>query len=162
MSLIVELGGGDNPAANAYADLGFANAHHALRGRDGWAEASEAARIAAILAATEHLDSGFRWKGTRKHPSQPLAWPRRDARDEEGALLTLVPDVVRRACAELALRALSAPLAPDIAPGGQPLREKAGEVEIAYAPGASPLPRHPAIERMLAGLVRPPEPLDRA
>lgn len=162
MSLIVELGGGDNPAANAYIDLGFANAHHALRGRDGWAEASEAARTAALLAATEHLDSGYRWKGSRKHSAQPLAWPRRDARDEEGVVQSLVPAAIRRACAELALRALAGPLAPDIAPGGQPLREKAGEVEIAYAPGASPLPRHPAIERMLAGLIRPPEPLDRA
>lgn len=162
MSLIVELGGGDNPAANAYIDLDFANAHHALRDRPEWAAATEGARTAAILAATEHLDTGYRWKGSRKLASQPLAWPRRDARDEEGVVQSLVPALVRRACAELALRALDGPLAPDIAPGGQPLREKAGEVEIAYAPGASALPRHPAIERMLAGLVRPPEPLDRA
>ena len=162
MSLTVELGGGDNPAANAYADPGFADAHHALRGRDGWAAASEAARIAALLAATEHLDTGFAWKGSRKLASQPLAWPRREARDAEGVPQTLVPDIVRRACAELAFRALSGPLAPDIAPGGQPLREKAGEVEIGYAPGASPQPRHPAIERLLAGLLRPPDPLERA
>ncbi|MBU0724393.1 MAG: hypothetical protein KKC98_05425 [Alphaproteobacteria bacterium] len=161
MALVVEQGGGSDPAANAYIDLAYADAHHALRDRSGWAGSAET-KAAAVLAATEYLDLSFRWRGERLIPGQPLGWPRRLARDDEGVVLAGVPAVLRLACAELAWRALSGPLLPDLAAGGRPVREKVGEVELAYAPGASALPRFPAIERLLAGLVRPPDPMERA
>lgn len=162
MVLVVEQGGGGDPAANAYIDLAFADAHHALRNRPGWTAAGEAACVAAILAASVYLDFAYRWRGRKLHPAQPMGWPRRDARDDEGAVLAGVPPVLRRACAELAFRALTGPLLPDIAPGGQPLRERVGEVEVAYAPGSPGLPRYPAIDRLLAELVQSFPAMERA
>ena len=59
-----------------------------------------------------------------------------------------VPVEVQRACAELALKAATQPLAPD--QGRETKREKVGEIEVEYMDRALPFVRYTAIDRMLA------------
>lgn len=149
MTLIVEDGGG-GADATAYADVAYADAYHAARGNAGWAAADVAAREAALTKASDCLDALYRFRGERLHEAQALAWPRVGAADDGGTVLSGVPKAVRRACAELALRALSEELLPDERRGGHVLAESVGPISATYAPGA------PAgtVRRLVDGLLR--------
>lgn len=71
-------------------------------------------------------------------------------------LLTGVPDALKRACAEYALRALTASLAPDTPAGGPVSSEQliAGpfQDQTTFAAPGSP-PKFPAADRWLAPLL---------
>lgn len=93
---------------------------------------TQAVKEAALIRATDWMQGEFgpQWKGWRKTNTQALDWPRVGVTlDDVGAYGTgayvagfaaqvsdtIVPDEVKRACMELALRALTATLSPDIA-----------------------------------------------
>jgi hypothetical protein len=105
--------------ANAYADLTFIDAHHLDRGNTAWATFSVAAREAATIRATDYIDKRFgkRFRGLRKTKGQALEWPRLDAFDDDGFLLSGADEIPRnlmKATAEYAIRALAyMVLAPD-------------------------------------------------
>ena len=105
--------------ANAYADLTFVDTHHADRGNTAWATFAQDARESAIIRATDYIDKRFgqRFRGVRQAKDQSLEWPRLDAFDDDGFLLSGVDQVPRnlqKAMAEYALRALAyMVLAPD-------------------------------------------------
>ncbi|MEN2986719.1 DnaT-like ssDNA-binding protein [Tistrella sp. BH-R2-4] len=114
---------------DSYADLAFADAHHAARGRTAWATATEAARMAALIEATSHIDAFHDFMGRPADAGQPLAWPRIDTRMCLDGVA--VPPVVARACVELALAALDRPLAEQAA-GPAARRLTLGDVAIDY------------------------------
>ena len=72
-----------------YGTLTEHNAYWASHGNPStWTGATDAAKIAAAVTATEYLDAryGTNWKGYRAEEAQVLAWPRigvidRDAGD---------------------------------------------------------------------------------
>lgn len=161
MSLIVEDGGGLSDA-NTYVSLAYADGYHALRGNAAWAAAGQSARESALVRATDHLDRAFRWRGERRSAEQALAWPRDGAAGDDGRLLNNVPAALRRACAELALRALAADLAPDRPRDGRVQSESVGPVSTTWAPGAPGGTRRPAIEGSLRECVRGGHDLARA
>lgn len=149
MTLIAEDGSGRGDA-NAYADVAYADAYHGLRGHAAWAAATLAARAAALVKASDCLDAVYRFRGERRHATQALAWPRLGAEDNVGVCLSGVPDAVRRACAELALKALSEELLPDERRGGRVISESLGPLSATYSPHA------PAgtVRRLADGLLR--------
>jgi hypothetical protein len=100
------------PEANAYAEVAYVDDYHAGRGNTAWADATLANKQIAIVRATDYLEQvyGDRFRGRKGTQEQGLHWPARYAYDNEGRLIEEVPEVVRRAVAELALRALSGPL----------------------------------------------------
>ncbi|MCR9256275.1 MAG: hypothetical protein NXI16_09290 [Alphaproteobacteria bacterium] len=137
MTLVIENGDGTDGAANSYADRAFADPYLAARGHGAWAAASGDARDQALIRATAFIDHAHRFVGKRQLADQPLAWPRREAVDEDGVSLNGIPLVVRRATALLALRALEGDLAPDLDRGGHIRREKiGGAIEVEYEPSA--------------------------
>ncbi len=141
---------------NSYMDAAEADAHFAARGVDGWAVASQIARDAALMEATAYIDGTFRFVGCISDAEQPLAWPRVDAVDREGRRHDgLIPDKVARACAELALIALSGPLAPPLERGGKIRSESVGAMSVAYADDAPPGRLFPYVEIILAPLLDP-------
>lgn len=149
MTLIIEDGSG-RADANCYADTDYADGYHALRGRAEWAAAAAGERAAALIKATDCLDANYSFRGHRETRTQALAWPRCCAEDESGRVISGVPDAVRRACAELALRALTEDLMPDEARGGQVVSESLGPISTTYAPDA------PAgtVRRLVDGILR--------
>lgn len=110
----------------------------------------------AIVRATDYIESlfGHRFRGQKASAEQGLHWPALYAYSES-LLVEGVPDAVRRACAEYALRALSTDLAPDIEPGGGAVvrdRQSGGGLErdLEYAAGTSvTIPRYPTADRWL-------------
>lgn len=108
MTLIVEDGTG-LPTANAYCSVEYASAYFALRGMQKWDEATPTDQQAAIVQATDYID--VRWGhmlvGRRATAVQALEFPRN--------LWSVVPEGIKKACAEYAVRALDAPLMPDLA-----------------------------------------------
>lgn len=133
MSFTVE--DGTRPlGANSYSTVEAADAYHADRGNAAWALASLAQKQAALVSATDYVDRANNFIGWRSTQPQSLMWPRYDAWDEDGRLLLGVPTKVIQAVQEYALRALSAPLAPDPvydSTGGLVTRkvEKVGPIE---------------------------------
>jgi hypothetical protein len=143
MALVHEDGTG-KADAESYVSVTDANAYHTANNNATWTGA-DAVKEAALRKATRHLDGLVRWPGWKKTAAQALAWPRSGAHDREEYAIddASVPSVVKSATAELALRALSAELAPDLARGGAVKRQKVGPVEREFdehAPGGTSRP----------------------
>ncbi len=153
MTLIVEDGGG-HADANAYVSVAEADEYFALRGNAAWAAAEAADKEAAIVRATDYLDAGHAFRGVRASQTQALAWPRLGAEDDAGRAIAGVPEAVRRACAELALRALAGDLLPDAPRGGGVKSESVGPLSVTYADGAPAGTVRAAVDRLLRPVVR--------
>src|SRR4051794_18796289 len=117
MSLIVEDGTG-LAGAESYISVVDATAYHAARGNTSWASlASDTVREQLLRKATAYMVQVYRaaWAGYRFSTTQALDWPRSyvpipDALGGYGSIpaylaWTVVPNDVKNACAELALRA---------------------------------------------------------
>lgn len=124
-----------------------------------WNAGTTATKEGALREASAFIDSswGPRFRGVPRGTVQGLLFPRTDALDDAGYPLPGLPEELKRATAELAARALSATLTPDIKAGGGVLkRVKAGSVEVEYDNNSGRVEKtYPAIERMLSGLLVP-------
>lgn len=113
MSLIVETG--ENVAgAESYCTVVDATIYFSNRNKTAWAAlASDAIREGYLRAATDFMEQRYRlaWKGYRKYSTQSLSFPRELVYLEKQANIdtllsdTIVPNEVKSACAELALKA---------------------------------------------------------
>lgn len=123
--------------ARSYASLAqidaywLARPHASLSGT--WTAAPLAQKEGAATEASAYLDAtyGIRWKGLKRTSTQGLHWPRSEAMDEAGYPLPDLPRELVDATAELAARALSARLIPDVAEGQvvTSKTEKVGDLE---------------------------------
>lgn len=159
MSLIVESGAG-LPNAESYISVVDADTYHANRGNAAWALLATASKEQALRSAADYMRQAYRlrWIGMRVTVPQALDWPRAwvPIVDSPGGYygfptylpLDVVPAEVISACAELALRASSAPLSPDIGP--QVTREQVGPVSVDYLPGGRQALHFAAVDALLA------------
>lgn len=160
MALKVEDGTG-RADANAYIDVAYADAYFSARANADWSGA-EPAKEAAIILATDYINVrwGQRLKGRREFPTvQALDFPRLGLRDNDGYLIRGIPENLRRAVAEYALRALAGSLMPDpaIDETGQRVnsrREKIGPIEeevnyMAWANAIMEVRPYPAADRLM-------------
>jgi hypothetical protein len=85
--------------------------------------------------------------------TQRLDWPRIGVwtRSGSGLASNIVPEEVQDACAELALRASSAPLLPDTSQSVK--REKVGPIEVEYDAYSPADPTFTSIDEMLAAFL---------
>lgn len=106
MAFVVEDGTG-LANANAYASLSFIDDYHSDRGNTKWAGA-DSLKEAAIVRATDYVDQRFvnLFRGSKGSDAQSLEWPRYDALSDNGYYYEGVPDNLKKAVAEYALRAL--------------------------------------------------------
>lgn len=165
MALIVETGSGVQ-GAESYASVAFIDTYWAARTHDAnaaaWAALTTAQKEGSAREATSYLDSvyGSYYKGIRRGYVQGLLWPRDKALDEAGYPLPDLPDDLKRATAELAVRASSSRLSPDAARDNlvKRIKKKVGplETETEYADGASTQTRYGSVEGFLAGLLAVP------
>ena len=77
MALIKETGAIVTDA-NRYADVSDADAYQVDRGRQAWADADAAVKLAALVRATDYIETRFgrRFIGEPLGDLQELAWPR--------------------------------------------------------------------------------------
>lgn len=164
MSLTVEDGTGV-ASAESYCTVSFADTywgnrtHMALYATWSAGTSTTAKKEGALREASAFIDStwGERFRGVRRGFVQGLLWPRTDALDDAGYPLPGLPAALQNAAAELAARALSATLTPDIKAGGGVLkRVKAGSVEVEYDNNGGRVEKtYPALERLLVELLVP-------
>jgi hypothetical protein len=155
MPLVVETGAG-LANAESFISVTDATTYHAARGNAAWAAlASDTVREQVLRQATDYMEQvyGLRWAGMRKTDAQALAWPRYmvPRADSAGGSYwpdNAVPVAVANACAELALKASTGALAPDI--GRLKSKTKVGPIQVEYADNATPYTQYRAIDNMLA------------
>jgi hypothetical protein len=151
MSLIAEDGTGLS-TAESYISVADATAYFSARAITAWAALASDVREAAFRKATEYMISTYRnrWQGLRTYPLvQSLCWPRYGV-VVEGVNVedNVIPETIKRACAELALKSASANLSPDLKRGV--LSKTIGPMTTVYDPNPPQQTRYKAIEAMLA------------
>jgi hypothetical protein len=154
MALIVE-DGTVVAGANSYCTKAYADNYHANVGNVAWAALpsvndvpapaeSVVTKEALLQRATQYMLGVYRlrWLGLRISPTQSLDWPRLgvilkdtasffvDQRLAYTVPANIVPDVVQQACSELALRASTQDLWPDL--DQRTLLEKVGPIQVNY------------------------------
>jgi len=120
MALIIEDGSGKSDA-QSYVDTTFVDAYFALRG------VTYASTDADIINGMDYFEAyyGNNIKGEKLVDTQSLAFPR--LIDNEN----VYPIAIKNAICELAYRAKSATLAPDIERATT--KEKVGDIEVEYS-----------------------------
>jgi hypothetical protein len=95
--------------------------------------------------------NGYKTKG--RH--QGLEWPRTAAYDREGYVVAGLPQEVKAAVCEMAIRELSDPnsMLPDLERGGAIQQIQAGPVSITYASNAMAKTTFQMIDGMVASLI---------
>lgn len=158
MTLIVEDGTGMR-GADSYISAEDATAYLSSMGMTTWSQLDLANQEAALRRATMYMKQTYRqrWAGTRVSNQQSLDWPRYGVPvlDGPGGLRTrtdyiawnVVPDDVRHACADLALKAAAGPLTDDLVQGVK--SKKIGPILIEYDTTTSRTKSYPAVDRML-------------
>lgn len=160
MSLTVEDGSG-LASADSYLSVADADAYHAAHTAPAeWTEAEESEKERVLRLGTQFLDLAFggRWLGCRVQSTQALAWPRYGVEDADGYVVSsnAVPQGVKDACAEAALRALSAELmADETEPAIKSESVKVGPVTESkeYLGGKNASPNYRRIKALLRGLI---------
>lgn len=158
MALIVEDGTAKSDA-ESFCTVAFADSYHSNRGNSSWAAiATEAEKEALLRKATDYMEEVYRlrWLGYRATESQALSWPRDEVQRRDFTYLNQfsfypndqVPTEIQKACAELAIKANSETLAPDI--GRVKERSKVGPIDVTYEKGSPPYKRFRAVDNILA------------
>lgn len=165
MTLNVQDDTGSVANANAYITVVEFKAYQDDRGGDYSGAADDAAIEKAIIRATDYLDQRFNFVGKKRlGRDQTTQWPRTSAWDRDRFYITNVPEEVKEACAEYALRAIAAALNPDPDrdTSGQTVQSKSETVgpileSVTFVSGGVfAMPKYPAADQKLykAGLVR--------
>lgn len=149
MTLVVEDGNG-LASAESYISLAAADARHAALGNTGWT-GSDTVKEQALRRATVYMVQTYRlrWQGVRATLDQALDWPRYGV-EADGRYVAgdSIPTDVANACADLALRALTEDLCPDLERAV--VREKVGPLETEYDRFSQQAKRFSAVDRTLA------------
>lgn len=153
MAIEVEDGTG-KANAESYISVSDADTYFTARGNATWAALTEAAKEQALRKATDYMQAEYdlRWAGERVGDTQALSWPRYSVPRRDVSVSywdsDIVPTIVVRACAELAVRASAGDLTIDV--GAQVKSETVGPISVTYADGARQQTRYPAVDNMLA------------
>ncbi|MFA5424619.1 MAG: DnaT-like ssDNA-binding protein [Phycisphaerae bacterium] len=152
MSLIVEDGTGLS-TAESYISVADAGTYHSNRGNAAWAAlASDTVREQCLRKATDYMVGTYRdrWQGLRTDADvQALCWPRYGVVIEGVSIDdNVIPEPVKRACCELALKAATAELSPDLTQGV--LSEQVGSIAVTYDKSSPQNVRYKAVDAILA------------
>lgn len=157
MSLIVENGTG-LVNAESYVGVADTDAYHSNRGNTAWAALSTAVKEQSLRKATDYIEQVYRLRfiGYRHTETQALSFPRDEIPRKDFTYLNqfsfyannIVPAEVANACADLALRASTADLSPDVT--RLATSEKVGALEVTWDNTKQPYTKYRAIDNLLA------------
>lgn len=164
MGFTVQSDAGGVVGANAYLSVAEFKTYHSDRGTTV-TQFTDPQIETMIVKGTDHVDGRFKYVGRKRTPDQTTQWPRSDAKDADGDSVSTIPQAVKEACAEYALRAGTITLMPDPdrdASGRliQSKSEKVGPIEestvFVQGAGSYQMPDYPAADQKLrrAGLVQ--------
>lgn len=119
------------PDANSYATVEVTKTYFAYISFD-YSSYTDAEIEAALIRATAFIDTYKRWPGEKATATQGLEWPRTDAYDVDGYLLQYVPEAIKKATMQAAMKELQEPFYFTKDAGEKVKREKIGEIEIEH------------------------------
>lgn len=164
MSLITE-DGTVVPGAESYISVTDADTYHDSRGATNWFLLTVSSKEQALRRATDFMVGRYRsqWKGGRININQTLDWPRQGVSTDDFSAMphsyyayfvpyNVIPLEVKNCCAELALKASSGPLLPDIEP--RVLQETVGPITTKYDPNSPQVIRYAQVDNILAAYLR--------
>ena len=164
MTLIIEDGTAKIDS-ESYVSVSDANIYHSNRGNTAWADLDNSVKEQLLRKATDYMIARYcaLWRGYRKTATQALDFPRSFCYLEPfvygavGAypyLLNddIVPNQVKNACAELALKANDGALMVDV--GQTVIREKVDVIEVEYDKFSPAQTRYSQIDAMLSTLLQ--------
>jgi hypothetical protein len=164
MSLIIEDGTAKTDS-ESYISVADANIYHANRGNTSWADLDNSVKEQLLRKSTDYMVARYRtlWRGYRKTATQALDFPRSFCYLEPfvyGAIGAypfllddnVVPNEVKNACAELALKANDGALMVDV--GQTVIREKVDVIEVEYDKFSPTQTRYSQIDAMLSTLLQ--------
>jgi len=140
---------------NSFVSLADANAYFADRPNSTWTAATDEEKEFALISGTDYLIQQYtgRWVGYITSTSQDLPWPRSGVYTSDGVMISssVVPDAIKNATSEMALRSLSnANLVVDTSPGKENLKSNKTDVlKKEWFQGASTQTTYSAVEMML-------------
>lgn len=142
---IVEDGTGKADALS-YVSTDEADDYHAHRGNVTWAVLTNGQKKAALVKATDYICQMYRqrWKGIRATSAQALDWPR----IVDSYPSDIVPNEVKYATCELAIRSLSGDLAADLTQAVK--REKVDVLEVEYSEYSPQSVRYQVVDGLLS------------
>lgn len=142
-------------AANSYISIADCDTYHTDRGNSAWT-GTDAVKEAALIKATQYIDGRYRkrWKGIILSSTQALCWPREDIYDERDEEIEGIPQLLKYAVCEAALKALTDDLNPDLERGGRIKREKVGPIDTEYMSTAPARTSMPVISDLLSGYLK--------
>lgn len=148
--MIVEDGTGLS-TAQSYISVANADTYHTAHGNTTWTGV-DALKEAALVRATQALDARYDWPGFRLVSTQALDWPRYDAYDVDGYILSDVPQGIKDALCEMALLELVTPGELTESVEVSVKREKVGALETEYF--ERPRTSYPAVDNALRRILR--------
>lgn len=155
MALVVEDGTG-LVNADSYLSVTDADTYHENLDNTAWT-GSSIQKEAALRKATQYLDGKYSssFPGTRLTDTQSLSWPRTGALYTDDIAIddASVPREIENACAELAVKSLSAELDPDISKSDRAIRETVDVITVVYAPGTSTSVVYKTVQNILSRIV---------
>lgn len=121
---------------DTYATLVEAAAYATARPwLSSWAGlASDDVREAYMREAAIYLDQSYAWRGSIAVATQAMAFPRTDLYDDEGRLITGIPERLKSAQIELAIHGITARLVQS-RDTGDVKKLKAGSVSLEFVDG---------------------------
>jgi hypothetical protein len=100
---VVEDGTGlDN--ATSYVTVAEADNYAEWSRNDEWLELSVEDKEYSLIVATQFLDNMLSWQSQLLNVEQSLNWPRAEFKDRNGRTVTGVPDVIKTAQIQLAIK----------------------------------------------------------
>jgi hypothetical protein len=167
MSLTVETGlvVGGVVGADVYITTADCDLYWLKRNDTTWADQETEAKEAAIRLACQFIDRTYRWKGVRKYAYQPMQWPRyvsvvNSAGFHTGLVDTemlypgidTIPTMLKEACCQLALEALSGNLMPSYDQSGRIASETVGPISVSYFANAPTTKKYPMVDLLVEPL----------
>lgn len=170
MALVIETGQVVS-GADSYVDLAAADLYHADRGNTSWGVATDTDKEIALRKAAQYLDGTYlsRWKGRLLTALQPRQWPRYgvqlldvrsfSAENYDGGFnngllpANIIPEQIKQAQCELAFRALTSPLAPDLSRGGKLTKLTVGPITKEFEKGAPGSTTYPIVEQLVGAFI---------
>lgn len=153
MSIIVE-DGTSKADSEAYITVADADTYHSARGNIPWSTMSTAEKEQSLRRGTDYIEQvyGLSFDGYRSTSTQALSFPR------IGIVLNgwtvssdVIPNILVNACAEIAYKAASGDLSPDVTQSVK--REKVDALEVEYMDNSNPVKRFRTIDNLLAPLL---------
>lgn len=115
MPIIIQDDSGSIQNANSYVSLAYVDAYFVEKNDVSWGDLDQEVKEAALISATRYFDNVNygKIKGIKLTKTQNTQFPRDAIFDEDGDEISGIPENLKMAICEYAIRAVSNSLAPD-------------------------------------------------